>query len=99
MQLFLYILPLLNVYRNANDLASRVMQLYDSQAIIYSANESLNVIVSVLLFIMARKLYSFLLLYRELKRYGLLTSELVHVGLFVYCVNLGHICMHHSLGL
>ena len=40
------------------------MQLYDSQPIMYSANESLNAITSVLLFtflLMARKLYSFLL--------------------------------------
>ena len=62
MQLFpLYILPLFNVYRNANDCVSRVKQLYDSQPIIYSANESLNAITSVIL-------YSFLLW--ELKRYG-----------------------------
>ena len=48
MQLFpLYILPLLNVYRNANDSASGVMQLYDSQPVVYSANESLNAITSV----------------------------------------------------
>ena len=30
----LYNLPLFNVYRNANDCASRVMQLYDSQPIL-----------------------------------------------------------------
>ena len=59
----LYILPVFNVYRNANDCASRVMQLNDSQPIIYSANESLNAITSVLFtsLLMARKLYSFLL--------------------------------------
>ena len=51
MQLFpLYIVPLFNVYRNAHDCASQVLQLYDSQPIIYSANESLNAITSVLLF-------------------------------------------------
>ena len=60
----LYILPLFNVYRyaNANDRGSRVLQLYASQPIIYSANESLNAIASdrILLFtflLMARKLY------------------------------------------
>ena len=54
----LYILPLFNVYRYANDRGSRVLQLYASQPIIYSANESLNAISSdrILLF-MARKLY------------------------------------------
>ena len=65
MHLFLlYILALLSLYRNANDCAFREMQLYASQPIIHSANESLNVITSVLLFtvlLMARKLYSFLL--------------------------------------
>ena len=58
----LYILPLFNVYRYANDRGSRVLQLYASQPIIYSANESLNAISSdrILLFtflLMARKLY------------------------------------------
>ena len=54
MQLFpLYILPLFNVYRNANDCASQVMQLYDSQPTIYSANESLNAITSVIVYIFA----------------------------------------------
>ena len=78
-----YFLPLSNVYRNANDCASRVMQLYDSQPIIYSANESLNAITSVLLFtflLMARKLYSDI----GFMRYGLFISEFF--GLFVYCV-------------
>ena len=58
----LYILPLFNVYRYANDRGSRVLQLYASQPIICSANESLNAISSdrILLFtflLMARKLY------------------------------------------
>ena len=58
----LYILPLFNVYRYANDRGSRVLQLYASQPRIYSANESLNAISSerILLFtflLMARKLY------------------------------------------
>ena len=93
MQLFpLYILTLLNVYRNVNDCASQVMQLYDS------ANESLNAVTSVLLFTFFLWLENCTLFcYREMKRYGLFTSELV--GLFVYCVNLCHICMYHSLGL
>ena len=53
-QLFpLYILPLFNVYRNAYDCVSREMQLYDSQPIIYSANESLNAITSVIVYIFA----------------------------------------------
>ena len=62
MQLFpLYILPLFNVYRYEIDSASRVLQLYASRPVIYSANESLNAISSyrVLLFtflLMARKL-------------------------------------------
>ena len=42
----LYILPRFNVYRYANDRGSRVLQLYASQPIIYSANESLNAISS-----------------------------------------------------
>ena len=98
MQLFpLYILPLFIVYRNANAFTSLVMQLNDSQPIIYSANESLNAITSVLFtsLLMARKLYSFLL--RELKRYGLFTS--VFFKPFVCCANLCHICRYHSLGL
>ena len=58
----LYILPRFNVYRYANDRGSRVLQLYASQPIIYSANESLNAISSdrILLFtflLMAQKLY------------------------------------------
>ena len=86
MQLFpLYILPLFNVYRNAKDCASRVMQLYDSQRTIYSANESLNAITSVIVYIFAYGSK----IYRELKRYGLFTSEFF--GLFVYCVNLCHV--------
>ena len=61
----LYILPRFNVYRYANDRGSRVLQLYASQPIIYSANESLNAISSdrILLFtflLMARKLYMYL---------------------------------------
>ena len=87
------ILPLLNVYRNANDFASRVMQLYDSLRILYSANESLNAITSVLLFTCI-----FVLVYGSKivvfsftgNRRDMGTSELV--GLFVYCVNLCHIC-------
>ena len=59
---YIYILPRFNVYRYANDRGSRVLQLYASQPIIYSANESLNAISSdrILLFtflLMARKLY------------------------------------------
>ena len=96
MQLFpLYILPLFNIYRNANNCASRVMQLYDSQPIIYSANESLNAITSVLLFTFLLMARNNPLLLREQKSYGLLTSKLV--GLFVYCVNLCHVCMYHTL--
>ena len=54
MQLFpLYILPFFNVYQKANDCASRVMQLYDSQPTIYSANESLNAITSVIVYTFA----------------------------------------------
>ena len=45
MQLFpLYILPLFNVYRYAIDCASRVLQLYASRPVIYSAQESSNAI-------------------------------------------------------
>ena len=40
----LYILPLFNVYRYANNRGSRVLQLYASQPIMYLANESLNAI-------------------------------------------------------
>ena len=58
----LYILSLFNAYRYANDRGSRVLQLFASQPIIYSANESLNAISCdrILLFtflLMARKLY------------------------------------------
>ena len=62
MQLFsLHILPLFNVYRYTIDCTSRVLKLYASRPVIYSANESLNAISSyrVLLFtflLMARKL-------------------------------------------
>ena len=42
----LYILPPFNVYRYAIDCASRVLQLYASRPVIYSANESLNAISS-----------------------------------------------------
>ena len=63
---FLYISRHFSVYRYANDCASPEMQLYGSQPIKYSANESLNAISSdrVLLFtflLMARKLYFILL--------------------------------------
>ena len=67
MQLFpQYILPLFNVYRYTIDCASRVLQLYASRSVKYSANESLNAISSdsLLLFavlLMARKLYFILL--------------------------------------
>ena len=70
------------------------MQLYDSQPIIYSANESLKAITSVLLFAFLLMVRNNPLLLREQKRYGLLTSKLV--GLFVYCVNLCHVCMYVS---
>ena len=44
---FLYhILPPFNVYRYAIDCASRVLQLYASRPVIYSANKSLNAISS-----------------------------------------------------
>ena len=54
---------MVNVYWNANDCASREMQPYDSQPMIYSANESLNAITSVTGNILAygSKLYYFLL--------------------------------------
>ena len=106
MQLFpLYILPLLNVYRNANDFASRVMQLYDSQPIIYSANESLNAITSVLLFtflLMARKLNSFLLQgteeicgVRHLQTADLQTCRLADLQTFVTSAN--HVTLDNNI--
>ena len=52
----LYILPLFNVYRYANDRGSRVLQLYASQPIIYSANESLNAVSSVYIFVYGSKI-------------------------------------------
>ena len=65
------------------------MQLYDSQPTIYSANESLNAITSVIVYIFANGSKIVLFFYRELKRYGLFTTEFF--GLFVYCVNLCHV--------
>ena len=52
----LYILPLFNVYRYVNDRGSRVLQVYASQPIIYSANESLNAISSVYIFAYGSKI-------------------------------------------
>ena len=70
MQLFpLHILPLFNVYRCANNCASRVIQLYSARRIIYSANESLNAISPerVLLFTFWLENCT-LFFYRELNR-------------------------------
>ena len=89
---FLYISChfILNVYRDANDCAPRVMQLYDSQPIIYSANERLNAITSVFNIVYIFAYGSKIVLFS-------FTSGLV--GLFAYCVNSCHICLYHSPGL
>ena len=91
----LYILPLFNVYRYANDRGSGVLQLYASQPIIYSANESLNAISfdRILLFtflLMARKLY--------LNRLqGTDEMKFIYLSEFLLCQHMSY--MYHSLRL
>ena len=99
MQLFPpYILPVFNVYRYAIDCASRVLQLYASRAVIYSAHASLNGISSdrVLLFtflLMARKLY-LVIFCRELKSCSLFNRNLSE---FLCTVLMSH--RYHNLRL
>ena len=93
MQLFLlYILQRFNVYRYANDCASRVMQLCASQLIIYSGNESFfwpRFVVYIFPYGSKTVLYSFTETWRDI--YGYIYSELV--GMFVYCVNMCRLCI------
>ena len=96
MQLFpLYILPLFNVFRNANDCASQVMQLYDSQPTIYSANESLNAITSVIVYIFAYGskivLFSFTGNWRDM--------GYLHRNFSGFLSTVSTYVMYHSLGL
>ena len=87
------ILPLLKVYRNANDCASRVAVRFLACIIFRKRKLECDYSCVIVYTHFCTCLWfknCTLFFYWEQKRYGLFTSELV--GLFVYCVNLCHIC-------